>query len=177
MTDEKTFRFHQQLAGALDAQGFGEYAWNTARHCPQGHADPTPKGPHPRELCLQCVSQAERTPTISIERWQRLNADLNFHPEWRFGNTPKNLTDATTLLAAVQAWIAHRPEYRTMHTEWWCNTKRWVCKFSEFSDAHTVFGIGQHPTNKTIAEATAFLTILTGHGDYSTCVPELARFQ
>lgn len=78
------------------------------------------------------------------------------------GGQPQDFSDATTLLAAVEAWITQRPEGRTITTEWWANAKKWVCKITEFRYLLcSIVSIGEHQASRTLAEAQAFLAVLT----------------
>ncbi len=161
MTDKEKQELNHQLAEALDAAGLGEYAWDVARACPQGHLDPRPDGPPLGELCAECVSVAEGVCAISLEEWRALDETPGFHPEWRIGRIAKDFTDANILLAAVEAWIGQRASGRTITTEWWSNAKKWVAKITEFRYLQSpIVGIGEHPTHRTLAEAGALLAVV-----------------
>ncbi len=99
----------QQLAEALDAAALPpELVWESAPTCPSGHPVNLPwqlepeKGFQIGELCPDCLFMVHHFTTRDRDAHED---DLAWHPEWRIGRVPKPLsTDATTLLAAVEAW-------------------------------------------------------------------------
>ena len=100
---------NQDLAEAWTAAGLpGELVWDPAKECPQGHpntdgGDGTWSGTG--ELCEICATEWWNQQTEDDDVLAQLLEDPAFHPEWRIGRVPKRLSeDATTLLAAVEAW-------------------------------------------------------------------------
>lgn len=138
MTAEEQQALSQQIAEALDAVGLGEYAYH--------------------QICNRCENRKGYLPQFFTpdSPCTARNCDGVFVIR------PNDFTDATALLAAVEEWLGQRAGVRTITTEWWMNAKTWVCKISEYRYLlKSVVGIGKHPTNRTLAEATAFLAVLT----------------
>lgn len=120
----------QQLAEALDAAGIPKtLVWDATPTCPQGHRNEGDDGHGATrkiigigEVCPVCYwhgrEQATPPRSMPFEQWcaeyERVVKEYTagptipeWHPEWRIGHVrrPKPLsTDATTLLAAVEAW-------------------------------------------------------------------------
>jgi len=81
---------------------------------------------------------------------------------WSGEGLPQDYADANVLLAALAAWIGQKPDRRIVHTEWWATASRWVCKITQFHYLQpSTVSIGQHPTDRTLAEAQALLAALT----------------
>lgn len=108
MTDAEKLALNVRVAKALDAQGLGDYAWDSPAECPQGHST-LHKGINwqlpPGGLC-----------------------DCGEH----IGQVARDFTKAEVLLAAVEAWCdaANQDNLRFV-------SYRWGLWFSRFNYGKT----------------------------------------
>lgn len=155
------------IAKALAAAGLGEYAWADTLCCPQGHTMPThgesagdridlDEG----DLCGLCIV-GNNVPGRLLEAKQYAD-DPTYHPEWRFRRAPKDFSDATTLLAALEAYCEKTGLGYTVG--------RYVDRKNE---ATHFAGVGYHAYHEWHKEGsnvvsclqTAFLAALTTKGE------------
>lgn len=179
MTNEDKKALSLKIATLAEAQGIDPaLLWEAAEECPQGHDnrswcdDDVTYGIG--ELCLLCWNTYWVDPRVKLMAEVPFSTSLNkvygkeealgplyddpaFHPEWRIGRRPRDLTHPGLLLPVVEAWIAQAMRYRNVIIEWLRDVGQWRVEFLIITQAD---GWTAVDPDRTIAEAQALCATL-----------------
>lgn len=107
MTDTEKQTMNERIAVLAEQAGVpATLVWQAAATCPQGHdnRDYECGGLNQRigESCFTCRRKAR----INMDTYIQHFEDPAWHPEWRIGRSPSDLTDANVLFAVLNAYCA-----------------------------------------------------------------------